>query len=88
LADWLRDRCRSGPFTTRGSTAELAARGIKTDRRAVWVFVRAEGLSFKKTDSVRLWAWAIYPLGGRERPTAFWWHVPRKKKKVHGLLRT
>ena len=22
---------------------------------------------------------AIYPLGGRERPTAFWWHVPRKK---------
>jgi putative transposase len=57
-ADWLRDRCRSGPFTTRGLTAELAARGIKTDRRAVWVFVRAEGLSFKKTisDSVRLWA--------------------------------
>ncbi len=29
--------------------AELLARGIKTDRRAVWVFVRAEGLSFKKT---------------------------------------
>jgi putative transposase len=47
-ADWLRERCRSGPFTTRGLTAELAARGIKTDRRAVWVFVRAEGLSFKK----------------------------------------
>ena len=42
-------RCRSGPFTTRGLTAELAARGIKTDRRAVWVFVRAEGLSFKKS---------------------------------------
>jgi transposase len=48
-ADWLRERCRSGPFTTRGLTAELAARGIKTDRRAVWVFVRAEGLSFKKS---------------------------------------
>jgi putative transposase len=47
-ADWLRERCRSGPFTTRGLTAELAARGIKTDRRAVWVFARAEGLSFKK----------------------------------------
>ncbi len=47
-ADWLRERCRSGPFTTRGLTAELAERGIKTDRRAVWVFVRAEGLSFKK----------------------------------------
>jgi putative transposase len=50
-ADWLRKRCRSGPFTTRGLTAELAARGIKTDRRAVWVFVRAEGLSFKKKRS-------------------------------------
>jgi hypothetical protein len=32
----------------RGLTAELAARGVKTDRRAVWVFLRAEGLSFKK----------------------------------------
>ena len=51
LAAWLRKRCRSGPFTTRGLTAELAARGIKTDRRAVWVFVRAEGLSFKKKRS-------------------------------------
>jgi putative transposase len=50
-AEWLRERCLSGPFTTRGLTAELAARGIKTDRRAVWVFVRAEGLSFKKNRS-------------------------------------
>src|SRR5262245_42703632 len=32
-AEWLRARCRSGPFTTRGLAAELAARGIKTDRR-------------------------------------------------------
>ena len=48
-ADWLRARCRSGrPFTTRGLTAELTKRGIKTDRRAVWVFLHAEGLSFKK----------------------------------------
>jgi putative transposase len=47
-AEWLRGRCRSGPFTTRGLTAELARRGIKTDRRAVWVFLHAEGLSFKK----------------------------------------
>ena len=47
-ADWLRERCRSGPFTTRGLAAELAARGIKSDRRAVWVFLHAEGLSFKK----------------------------------------
>jgi hypothetical protein len=29
-------------------TVELAERGIKTDRRAVWTFVRDQGLSFKK----------------------------------------
>ena len=45
---WLRDRLHSARFTTRGLAAELAARGIKTDRRAVWTFVREEGLSFKK----------------------------------------
>ena len=49
-ADWLRQRIRSGPFTLRKLTAELAARGVKTDPRAVWVFVHAEGLSFKKTN--------------------------------------
>lgn len=47
-AEWLRARIGSGPFTLRGLTAELAARGIKTGPRAVWVFVHAEGLSFKK----------------------------------------
>jgi putative transposase len=41
--DWLRERIRSGLFTLRKPTAELAERGVKTDRRAVWVFVRAEG---------------------------------------------
>jgi putative transposase len=49
-ADWLRNRIRSGPFTLRKLTRELAARGIKTDVRAVWTFVHAEGLSFKKND--------------------------------------
>lgn len=50
-ADWLRARIQSGEaFTLRKLTAELSARGIKTDRRAVWVFLRAEGLSFKKND--------------------------------------
>jgi transposase len=49
-ADWLRERIRSGPFSLRKLTAELAERGIKTDRRAVWIFVHAEGLSFKKND--------------------------------------
>lgn len=48
IALWLRERVQSGPFTTRGLTAELAERGIKTDRRAVWTFVREQGLSFKK----------------------------------------
>jgi transposase len=48
-ADWLRARIAAGPFTLRGLSAELAERGIKTHPRAVWVFVHAEGLSFKKT---------------------------------------
>jgi len=47
-AEWLRGRIASGPFTLRGLAAELAERGIKTHPRAVWVFVHAEGLSFKK----------------------------------------
>jgi len=47
-ADWLRERVASGSITLRGLTAELAARGIKTDRRAVWTFLKAEGLSYKK----------------------------------------
>jgi putative transposase len=50
-ADWLRERVRSRPFTLRQLTQELAARGIKTDVRAVWVFVHAEGPSFKKNHS-------------------------------------
>jgi putative transposase len=52
-AEWLRERTASGPFTLRGLTAELAARGIKTQPRAVWVFVHAEGLSFKKNPAAR-----------------------------------
>ena len=52
-AEWLRARVASGPFTLRGLTAELAERGIKTQARAVWVFVHAEGLSFKKNSAAR-----------------------------------
>jgi putative transposase len=52
-ADWLRARIAAGPFTLRGLTAELAERGIKTQPRAVWVFVHAEGLSFKKNPAAR-----------------------------------
>jgi putative transposase len=47
-AEWLRARIASGPVTLRGLTAELAERGIKTQPRAVWVFLHAEDLSFKK----------------------------------------
>jgi len=52
-ADWLRERVASGPVTLRGLTAELAERGIKTQPRAVWVFLHAEGLSFKKNSVSR-----------------------------------
>jgi transposase len=48
ITEWLRERIQAAPFTTRQLTAELVARGIKTDRRAVWVFLHSEGLSFKK----------------------------------------
>jgi len=53
VADWWRARIVAGPFTLRGLAAELAERGIKTHPRAVWVFVHAEGLSFKKNPAAR-----------------------------------
>jgi putative transposase len=52
-AAWWRARVAEGAFTTRGLTAELAARSIKTDRQAVWVFLHAEGLGFKKCRAAR-----------------------------------
>jgi len=52
-AAWLRTRIASGPFTLRGLAAELAEQGIKSNARAVWVFVHAEGLSFKKNPAAR-----------------------------------
>jgi putative transposase len=63
-ADWLRTRIAEGPITTRGLTAELAARGVKTDRRAVWVFLHTEGLSFKKNRA------AGRAIPARHRPQA------------------
>jgi putative transposase len=53
IAEWLRQRIEAGPFTLRGLVAELAAQGVKTQPRAVWVFVHAEGLSFKKNPAAR-----------------------------------
>jgi putative transposase len=52
-AAWLRNRVKAASFTLRGLAAELAARGVKTDPRAIWVFLRAEGLSFKKNRAAR-----------------------------------
>ena len=52
-AQWLSARLASGPFTLRGLAAELAERGIKTHPRAVWVFVHAQGLSYKKNSAAR-----------------------------------
>jgi putative transposase len=45
---WLRHRILERDFTLRGLVAELAARGLKADYTAVWKFVHAEKLSFKK----------------------------------------
>jgi hypothetical protein len=39
-AEWLRARVSAGPFTTRR---------LRTDPRAVWVFLHAEGQRFEKT---------------------------------------
>lgn len=45
---WLRQRIRERDFTLRGLVAELATRGVKAEYGAVWNFVHAEKLSFKK----------------------------------------
>jgi transposase len=45
---WLTTRCQSADFTLRGLVTELSERGLKVDYRAVWEFVHAEKLSFKK----------------------------------------
>jgi putative transposase len=46
---WLLERTKARDFTLRGLVAELAERGLKVDYRAVWNFVHAEKLSFKKS---------------------------------------
>ncbi len=46
--DWLLSRIKSGDFTLRALTMELAERGLKVDERTVWAFVHRAGLSFKK----------------------------------------
>lgn len=48
-AEWLTARCLDRPFTISQLVEELKSeRGLKVDRRSVWEFLHAEGLSFKK----------------------------------------
>lgn len=48
-AEWLIARCREADFTISQLVDELAqTRQLKVDRRSVWEFLHAEGLSFKK----------------------------------------
>ena len=48
-AEWLIARCHERPFTISQLVTELSEiRGLKVDRRSVWEFLHAEGLSFKK----------------------------------------
>jgi transposase len=52
-AEWLIARCHRRDFTISQLVQELLEeRGLKVDRRSVWEFLHAEGLSFKK-NSVR-----------------------------------
>ena len=52
-ADWLRARVAAGPFTLQSLSDELAEIGVKAHPKAVWIFVHAEGLSFKKNPAGR-----------------------------------
>ena len=48
-AQWLIARCLEKAFTISQLVEELLEeRGLKVDRRSVWEFLHAEGLSFKK----------------------------------------
>jgi putative transposase len=48
-AEWLIGRCKAQDFTISRLAGELQSiRGLKVDRRSVWEFLHAEGLSHKK----------------------------------------
>jgi putative transposase len=48
-AEWLLARCKEKDFTISQLVNELqTVRTLKVDRRSVWEFVHAEGLSYKK----------------------------------------
>ncbi len=50
-AAWLRERIGGADFTLRGLQAELAERNIHAAYKAVWRFVHAEKLTYKKKRS-------------------------------------
>jgi putative transposase len=51
-AAWLIERCQEKDFTISQLVGELQSiRGLKVDRRSVWEFLHAEGLSHKKNRS-------------------------------------
>ena len=50
-AVWLRERIARADFTLRGLMTELAERNVRAPYRAVWRFVHAEKLSYKKKRS-------------------------------------
>jgi transposase len=52
-AEWLRGRICGGTVHAAGPDGGAAARGVKTQPRAVWVFVHDEDLSFKKNPAAR-----------------------------------
>lgn len=52
--DWLLTRLAASPdVTLRGLQAELAARGVRVSVKAIWNFLRAEKLTFKKKPARR-----------------------------------
>jgi transposase len=60
---WLLGRIERGSFTLRGLVVELAGRGLKTNYRAVWDFMHAHKLSFKKNTG----GWRAGPSGRRAK---------------------
>jgi putative transposase len=60
---WLLQRIDQGDFTLRGLVVELGGRGLKTNYRAVWDFVHAHKLSFKKNRG----GWRAGPSGHRAK---------------------
>lgn len=52
--DWLLARLAAAPdLTVRGLRSELVERGVKVSYGAVWAFLAAEGLTFKKNPARR-----------------------------------